>query len=118
MLIGRDRLNSPEFAGVFAHEFFHVLQAAHNGQIPLTWYHEASATWAGWYFEQASYKQKAYDRFVRYQADNRSLLLYDYNEEYQYRAWAWPLFQFIESGSSNIYRAWQTIESAATAPEV
>jgi hypothetical protein len=118
MVLGRGRTEDRDFAGVFAHEFFHVLQHAHNGRIPTSWYHEASATWAGWHFAQESYKAKAYGRFEDFQADNRSLLLYDRNALYQYQAWGWPLFQFVEAGSSNVYRAWETIENVATIPEV
>src|SRR4026207_555673 len=118
MLLGRGRTDDPELAGVFAHEFFHVLQHAHNGQVKTTWYHEASATWAGWYYKRDSYKEKAYGRFEDYQAADESLLRYDYNAEYQYQAWGWPLFQYIEGGDSNVFQAWTEIENAVTPAQV
>lgn len=52
MLLGRGRIGQETFAADFAHEFFHILQFAHNGQIDRTWYHEASAVWAEWYYER------------------------------------------------------------------
>jgi hypothetical protein len=118
MLLGRSRTDDAEFAGQFAHEFFHVLQFAHNGRIATTWYHEASAVWAGWYFAQQSYKAQAYARFQKYQADNRSLLWYDYDALYQYQAWGWPLFQSTEGGPSNVFQTWTAIEAASSPSDV
>jgi hypothetical protein len=112
MLIGSNGMDAREFAGVFAHEFFHVLQHAHNGEIPTTWYHEASATWAGWFFEPASYSEKAFDRFREFQKVDRSLLWYDWDQDYQYEAWGYPLLQYVEGGEGNVYQAWAEIEQA------
>ena len=96
LLVGRERLDSDKFAADFAHEFFHVLQFAHNGQIDITWYHEASAVWAEWTYAQESAKPAAYGWFRDYQEENRSLLWYDHDRPFQYRAWGWPLFQATE----------------------
>jgi hypothetical protein len=112
MIIGSNGMDARDFAGVFAHEFFHVLQHAHNGQIPTTWYHEASATWAGWFFEPDSYSPKAFDRFRAFQKVDRSLLWYDYDQDYQYEAWGYPLLQYVEGGEGNIYQAWAEVEQA------
>src|SRR5215213_2393700 len=50
MLLRRDRIDDPAFPADFAHEFFHLLQYAHNGAVDITWYHEASAEWASWFY--------------------------------------------------------------------
>ena len=47
-----------------------------------------------------------------------SLLRYDYDAEYQYQAWGWPLFQYVEGGDSNVFQAWAAIENATTPAEV
>jgi hypothetical protein len=118
MVVGRGRLGTPAFAADFAHEFFHLLQLAHNGQIDLTWYHEASAVWAEWFYEREAATPEAYDLFEAYQKENRSLLWYDHDRLMQYRAWNWPLFQFTERGSSSVFAAWQAIEGATTRADV
>ena len=118
MVVGRARLGTPAFAADFAHEFFHLLQFAHNGQIDVTWYHEASAVWAEWFYEREAATPEAYDHFRAYQAENRSLLWYDHDLLVQYRAWNWPLFQFTERGSANVFAAWRAIEAAITRSDV
>jgi hypothetical protein len=118
LLLGKDRIDKPSFAADFAHEFFHVLQHAHNGQIKLTWYHEASAVWAEWFYEREPAKPEADSEFRKYQAEDRSLLWYDYSALYQYRAWGWPLFQSLEAGPENVFQTWSAIEAADSREDV
>ena len=118
MLLDRGRISAPEFAADFAHEFFHILQLAHNGRIDITWYHEASAVWAEWFYEREASKPYGYSLFQLHQEDGRSLLWYDYGRDFQYEAWDWPLFQFTVKGSSNVFQTWAAIESATTKSEV
>ena len=81
-------VNAVAIAGIqskptIAHEFFHVLQMAHNRKAwygstsrgpesEASWYVEASAQWAGWYYAQ---DPDAYTYFSNhFQQDNLSLL--------------------------------------------
>ena len=118
MLLGLGRLDSPAFASDFAHEFFHVLQISHNGVVGITWYHESSAVWAEWFFERDSGKPGAYRHYQAYQGENRSMLWYDYDTTIQYRPWAWPLFQAIEEGPSNVFETWVAIEPVTLKSEL
>ncbi|HEY7660286.1 MAG TPA: hypothetical protein VIC58_06775 [Actinomycetota bacterium] len=135
LLLSGERLSELDELKVdFAHEFFHVLQFAHSGIAhfrntglgttghPIwdqSWYMEASATWAAWYYVRDGARPRSYERFRRYQTNNKSLLLYEPlgdPPEHQYQSWAWPLFQFAERGSDNVFRTWQVAEGA-TNPE-
>jgi hypothetical protein len=118
MLLRRDRLYDAAFPADFAHEFFHLLQYAHNGKVDITWYHEASAVWAEWYYEQAAAKEDADGHYEAYQDADRSLLWYDYDQTYQYQAWGWPLFQFTEKGVPNVFQTWSGAENADSRAEV
>jgi hypothetical protein len=119
MLVSRLRLwDTAAFPADFAHEFFHILQMAHNGQVDLTWYHEASAVWAEFHAERESSEPNSYLAFQAFQAANQSLLWYRYLTTIQYRAWGWPLYQAIEEGPSNVYETWQAIEGAIVKSDV
>ncbi len=119
MLLGRDRVSSTKLEADFAHEFFHVLQMSHNGKMNLTWYHEASAVWAEWFFARESAKEGAYGHFNAFQgAGNRSLLWYLYGSTIQYEAWGWPLFQAIDEGPSNVFETWKAVEAVLVPQEV
>ncbi len=118
MLLDRGRISDPAFAADFAHEFFHILQLAHNGRIDITWYHEASAVWAEWFYERQASQPYGYGLFQLHQENGRSLLWYEYGRDFQYEAWDWPLFQFTVKGSSSVFQSWAAIESATTKSEV
>ena len=111
MLLGKDRLGLPSFPADFAHEFFHILQMSHNGKMQLSWYHEASAVWAEWAFEQASAKPGAHGWFRLFQF-GQSLLWYIYGSDIQYRSWVWPLYQALTEGPSNVFETWKALEEA------
>ena len=125
MILGRSSVLDARFAYVFAHEFFHVLQKAHNDILDIAWYHEASANWAGWQFVVTSNAFTSAQRragflelntrFRQFQADEGSLLRWTpAGAVPQYAAWVWPLFQAIVDGPGNVYLSWQAMESAAT----
>lgn len=118
MVLARGRLEGGEFAADFVHEFFHVLQFAHNGKTSNSWYVEASAVWAEFHYEQAGAKRAAYAHYTAFQAANRSLLFYDPQSQYAYQAWGWPLFQEKQGSASSVFQAWQGAEGADTAGEI
>jgi hypothetical protein len=91
---------------------------AHNSDVDISWYHEASAVWAEFFFEREASEPDSYGWYRLYQGENRSLLHYDYNSNVQYRAWGWPLFQAMEEGPSNVFETWQAIESSITRSDV
>src|SRR6185369_16422765 len=107
MILSRVRMDDAAFASDFVHEFFHTLEFAHNGQTVTHWYLEASAVWAEFHYERAAAKTGAYAHFKAYQKEDRSLLFWDPDRLFQYRAWAWPLFQETESSASSVFQAWQ-----------
>ncbi len=112
--------------GALAHEFFHVLQDAHNAAAgarevlrrgnevvwETSWYLDASAEWAAWYYAK---DPAAYAFFVNdFQPNNRSLLEFGHNHEYG--SWVWPLLMQQDAGPSAIFTSWSDAE-AATDPE-
>jgi CARDB/Family of unknown function (DUF6055) len=105
-----------------AHEFFHLLQDAHNADAlsrevlrmgsnvvwENSWYYEASATWAGWYYAK---DPEAYGHFVNaFQPNNRSLL--EYGHDHRYGSWVWPLLMQRDVGPSAIFASWRDAELA------
>ena len=138
ILLSRNRLDNDEFGADFAHEFFHVLQNAHNalaksrdtgltnskGKVlwDKAWYTEASATWAAWHFARNAAKPGIWQwirksqpdgSFTGFQYNNRSLLEYSETTDHQYESWLWPLFQEIELGAENVFRTWALAEGAS-----
>jgi hypothetical protein len=122
MLMSRARL-AGNFTSDFAHEFFHVLQYAHNwgagydwASSSYHWYLEASATWAEWnYANTLGYAPSdTYSWFKEYQKDDESLLegRGGHETDHQYASWVWPLFQSTEHGAGNVFSAWAAAESA------
>jgi hypothetical protein len=110
--------------GVFAHEFFHLLQDAHNADVfsrvafkvgsrvtlEKNWYSEASAEWAAWYYAK---DPDAYPYFVNaFQPNNDSLLAF--GQGHEYGSWVWPLLMQREIGASAVFTSWHDAEQAAT----
>jgi len=107
--------------GLLAHEFFHVLEDAHNAQafaeerlrigekvyFENSWYYEASATWAAWHYAK---DPDAYEFFGSFQDNDRSLL--HFADLHEYASWVWPLLMHMELGASSIAESWQKAESA------
>ena len=135
MLLNRGSLHRPDYAATFAHEFFHVLQSAHNGLLERNWYEEASAAWSEWEFvanapagtllsatDRRGARDDVFDLFRRYQTHRQSLLKFltnlAWNRAYQYEAWGWPLFQAVERGKASIFNTWVLLEGADLREEV
>jgi hypothetical protein len=122
-------LRGLDLESTLAHEFFHVLQYAHNKQglwdcivgslgaacttdTPRTsyWMTEASATWAEHRFVPAARATKdgPYDRFHEWRKTNMGLSQTANNNAYH--SWMWPLFvqeQASQTAIANIWRAYE-----------
>lgn len=116
LLMGRaGPANRLEFKLTFAHEFFHVLQDAHNRAINFRWsgdfdaegnqvwddwwFTEASATWAEVYFVPEGSPTIHMDRFVRGFRDETEVSLHaSQPPEHTYHAYVWPFFMEQEGG--------------------
>ncbi len=121
LLLSRGRLQSKSILADLAHEFFHVLQFAHNAPAFTHWYVEASATWAEWEYVRNVTTKETYDFFAKeFQKNNRSLLAYEdpdfVPDAHQYGAWVWPLFQEMHAGmgAPSVFSTWQALEPATT----
>ncbi|MCL5952522.1 MAG: hypothetical protein M1132_12525 [Chloroflexi bacterium] len=123
ILLPRDLKDSPDFKDTIAHEFFHVLQAAHNATIQnqkgkVWWFNEASATWAGLHFvpqtsaiDHTNYR----NRFNNdYQHSKLSLNVDgvpgSVDWDHLYMAYIWPYFMDQELGPQAIVNVWNDIE--------
>ena len=98
------------------HEFFHVLQKAHNRTGPVRgsenhWFGEASATWAETYYFRAG------SAFVHtwfasvFQLSH--LGLESTTGDHPYAAYIWPFFMEQEAGAAAVFNAWVGIEAAS-----
>lgn len=115
-----------DLKATIAHEFFHILQSAHNSlglhlcpagsTCPPTslrhhWFTEASATWSEHEFvpeARAVLLTGAYARYDRFKDNLEALTsLHGHNA---YQSWAWPLFMEQELGASAIADAWVALE--------
>jgi hypothetical protein len=117
-MVARDRLRDRRPAARWkmrqdlVHEFFHVLQNAHNsvaifkGTQPH-WFMEATATWAETYYLRSD-SQIPHGWFEAFQVS--PLGLEDLDEKHQYAAYIWPFFMEQELGEQAIFRTWQAIE--------
>jgi hypothetical protein len=121
LLLSKGRLASKSIIADLAHEFFHVLQFAHNAPEFPHWYVEASATWAEWEYVRSSTIKETFDFYRHeFQTNNRSLLTFDDIERvpdaHQYGAWVWPLFQEMHAGmgAPSVFTTWQALEPATT----
>ncbi len=117
VLVNRARLGDP--VGMkqdLVHEFFHVLQHAHNRRAPVAgtdshWFSEASAVWAETYYVPDNSKvPHAWfpDHFQPSPAG-----LEDPDADHEYAAYIWPFFMQQEQGASAVFKAWTAIEPLA-----
>lgn len=102
-----------ELKSTMAHEFFHVLEYAHNNRGMLYaggrfWFMEASAVWSEHEFVPEARDTEVYPRFKDFQATSLSLTAVDGDNEYN--SWAWPLFMRQELGRDAIVNAWTALE--------
>jgi hypothetical protein len=116
MLVNRGRLTNPDFRNDLIHEFFHILEMAHNYRAmvnsagQLQWFEDASATWAESYFGQSVV---VHGWFHDFQASPLSLASSDGDHPQQ--AYIWPIFMEQEVGASAIFTTWQQIEGVGKA---
>jgi len=108
-----------------AHEFFHILQSAHNengtidcppatnpcreDQLARHWFTEASATWSEHNFVPEARVIAPYRWFYRFLGSAWSLT--DTQDGNAYASWMWPLFMEQERGAQSIADAWIGMES-------
>jgi hypothetical protein len=112
---GQDRSNDWKMRQDLVHEFFHVLESAHNGVATYTgtrphWIVEASAVWAETYYLRSD-SEEPHRRFDLFQVSDVGLE--DPDPDHQYAAYVWPFFMEQELGPEAIFRAWQAIEPLA-----
>lgn len=130
ILLARDRAGDPAtIKSDFAHEFFHILQSAHNSTARFVdtgarigsktvwdecWFTEASATWAEWKFVPATAVDQVYLRFSRvFQTDHLSLLT-NSPDSHPYASFIWPYFSQQEKGAAApVFQAWVSAEAAS-----
>ncbi len=94
------------------HEFFHVLQNAHNNVATYQgtqphWFVEATATWAETYYLRSD-SVEPHRWFEAFQVSEAGLE--DRDPDHQYAAYIWPFFMEQEQGEQAIFRTWQAIE--------
>ncbi len=121
LLLAQGRLGSTSILADIAHEFFHVLQFAHNAPAFKHWYVEASAAWAEWEYTRSVTTKDIYGYFRTFQDNNLSLLAYEdpklVPNPHQYGSWVWPLFQEMHAamGVPSVFSTWQALEPATSA---
>lgn len=130
--LGRDLLHSPaQFASDLAHEFFHVLEDAHNrtlavhrsnGMTVPDWFWEASAVWAEFHFAPAARPLTVYPRFENsFSLSDLSLLaagpLGSAESAHMYGSFVWPVFLEQQLGSAVMGKIWTQLEGAANAAD-
>ncbi|MEZ0314522.1 MAG: hypothetical protein ACAI38_22360 [Myxococcota bacterium] len=125
ILIGRSRAESAGFRSTMIHEFFHVLQKAHNRKVmwepsalgPSTefWWVEASATWASSHFARSLAPANVYYRFADFQQSPSSLhRSYAAGNPKMYAAFIWGFWEEHESGSpETIATSWVDLEGVS-----
>lgn len=119
ILLGRQDIRKPAFRGFVAHEFFHVLQNAHNLDTTLRedqfhWFVEASAMWAQAHFDPASAATYVHPAFIdHFQPAFESL--HSTNGDHTFASYVWPLFMEQETrGAAAIANAWRAMAAAKT----
>ena len=126
ILIPRSTVVSKRFHTTVIHEFFHVLQKAHNNNISNSWFTEASARWASVYYDRtlAPWKNgrvaydEAYHTFTeRFQKSTESLNT-STPGPHMYDAYIWAYFLEQETGGPGVIgKLWTQLESASTIAE-
>ena len=141
--MSRNRIDKSDFRDTFIHEFFHVLQHAHNSDIGWArsaagpdselWFVEASADWAAAHFDRTIIDWPArwagrqadtavFEQFGEFQSLrwqrlplNLSVPNDDPRHLHEYMAFIWPYFMEQQTGGPEaIANAWRAIESATT----
>lgn len=118
VLLPRSTLLLPNAHTTIIHEFFHVLQNAHNAFLygpkgcvddacKWHWFGEASAAWAGAYFDRtlwsvgrAAYVASYYRYAGIFQPSDAALNATDDGSKHDYSAFIWPYFVEQETKST------------------
>jgi hypothetical protein len=117
MLVNRARIG--DRAGMrqdLIHEFFHILQKAHNRVGPFKgamqhWFGEASATWAEAYYSPETSGQVHTWFSSVFQLSHVGLE--STVPDHDYAAYIWPFFMAQDAGANAVFQAWVGIEAAA-----
>jgi hypothetical protein len=129
VLLSRAKVTQPLYHSLVVHEFFHVLQDAHNALVwsrnsgtaaapvwDAFWFMEASATWAETYYDRTiPWPQRAagtytYPWFRDFQ-QNLAELHASTPPDHMYGAFIWPFFMEQETGGpALIADAWRAFE--------
>ncbi|MEP7360102.1 MAG: hypothetical protein ABI744_00850 [Chloroflexota bacterium] len=118
VLVNRNRLgDTTAMKQDLVHEFFHVLQHAHNRRAPTRgsdshWFSEASAVWAEIYYVPAN--SKVPHAWFPDWFQPSAAGLEDPNPDHEYAAYIWPFFMQQEVVPSAVFKAWSAIESVAS----
>jgi hypothetical protein len=130
IVLSRRIVESPSFHSLVIHEFFHVLQFAHNiygltwtdlsgEKLDYYWFGEASAVWAGVYFDRTipwpTREAKAIlkSEFDGFQKSHQSLHV-PIPSMHAYEAFIWPFFMEQETDEKSIARAWMALEGVTS----
>ncbi len=106
------------FNSTLAHEFFHVLEYAHNttASCPGFWFLDASAKWAEWWFAPTTAGAMVYPYVSRFLAKPGVSLtdvsLTNPAKHSPYEDWMWPLFMQENAAGSPapIANAWTAMQ--------
>jgi hypothetical protein len=126
--LGRARMGDAiAFRSDLAHEFFHILEYAHNetllahkvnGKWTRDWFPEASSVWAEYHFVPEARATEEYPRFVDvFSQSDLSLLaggpLGTAESRHMYASFVWPLFMEQQRGALVIGATWKALETAS-----
>jgi hypothetical protein len=119
MLVNRARIpNTDGMKRDLIHEFFHVLQKAHNLRGPRKgaqdhWFVEASATWAETHYLRPT--SEVVHTWFQSDFQPKPVGLESPVEGHDYAAYIWPFFMEMEANSgAPVFNAWVAIEAAAS----
>ena len=129
--LSRSMAFGARFHNTVIHEFFHVLQKAHNADFALSadrelhWFVEASAAWASAHFDRTEAPwpdgrgaySDAHQRFKLYFQPSAEALNAS-GSPHDYSAYIWSYFVEQETGSSAFMaNIWRAMEAATTFEE-
>ncbi len=114
VMVNRDRLgDAVAMKQDLIHEFFHVLQFAHNLRGPHQgsdshWFTEASAVWAETFYLRPE-SRVPHKWFVNHFQPSQAGLE-DPDPDHEYAAYVWPFFMEQEKGETSVFKAWAAID--------
>lgn len=125
VILARADVARPTFKSGLAHEFFHVLQSAHNDAITSQggktwWFAEASAVWAESHFVRETSRQAVHGYFPAKFLPSRQPLHQSFGRGpgedrlLMYASYVWPFFMEQELGAEAVGQAWARIAEAGT----